>query len=163
MADGAPRIRGFNYLGRHRYALTICVHLRRPVFMDSELVARVLDEIRRAAVKEGFDVNVFCFMPDHVHLLVEGLSDEANLTRFVKSWKQRTGFEYSQRTGMHLWQVGFFDHVLRSEESLQKHALYILGNPIRAGLSRTLGEYPFAGGSLAGSLHASGSETPPET
>ena len=60
-------------------------------------------------------------------------------------WKQRTAFNYARRGGGRLWQVGYFDHVLRSDEDLGRHILYILGNPVRAGLTQTIGEYPFAG------------------
>ena len=63
----------------------------------------------------------------------------------MKAWKQKTGFDYSKRTGVRLWQAGFFDHVLRSDESTERHVDYVLGNPVRAGLARTVGEYPFAG------------------
>ena len=84
-------------------------------------------------------------MPDHLHLLVEGESDDADLQRFVKAWKQKSAFHHAKCTGGRLWQVGFFEHVLRSDESTHRHVLYVLGNPVRAGLSRTIGEYRFAG------------------
>jgi REP element-mobilizing transposase RayT len=84
-------------------------------------------------------------MPNHLHLLVQGETDRADLQGFVRRWKQRTGFDYAKKHGVRLWQVGFFDHVLRSEEDTERHVLYILGNPIRAGLANTIGEYPFAG------------------
>jgi putative transposase len=41
--------------------------------------------------------------------------------------------------------VGYFDHVLRSDEDTYRHALYMLGNPVRAGLTQAIGEYPYAG------------------
>ena len=41
-------------------------------------------------------------------------------------------------------QTGYFDHVLRNDESIQKHALYIVSNPVRAGLTMSVGDYPFA-------------------
>jgi REP element-mobilizing transposase RayT len=85
-------------------------------------------------------------MPDHVHLLNEGRSDAADLQKFMKSWKQATGFEYAKHNrGRRLWQVGFFDRVLRSDESTEACARYILANPVRAGLVRSVDEYPFAG------------------
>lgn len=145
MPDGAPRIPGFSYTGLQRYSLTVCVHGRRGLFAEQALVSGVLGEINRAARQCHFRIHVYCFMPDHVHLLVEGECDDADLKGFMKSWKQKTGFDYSRRTGDRLWQVGFFDHVLRSDESTRRHALYILGNPLRAGLARTIGKYPFAG------------------
>ena len=149
MPDGAPRIRGFNYTGVHRYSLTICAHKHVCRFSDRDVVAAILLQIRHAAHSNQFRVLAYCFMPNHVHLVVEGLSDAADLRRFMKTWKQKTGFEYAKRTGKHLWQVGFFDHVLRSDESTERHVQYVLGNPVRAGLARVVGEYPFAGCDLA--------------
>ena len=144
VSDGAPRIRGFNYRGVYRYSLTICSHAHRRLFTDQALVAAVLLEIRHAAEANDLYLLAYCFMPDHIHLVVEGRTDSADLQRFVKTWKQKTGFEYSKRTGNRLWQVGFFDHVLRSDESTERHVAYVLANPVRAGLAR-VGEYPFAG------------------
>ena len=94
---------------------------------------------------EHFRVLAYCFMPDHLHLLVQGESDTADLQRFVKGWKQMTGFKYAREYGSRLWQVGFFDYVLRSDDDTNRHAQYILSNPIRAGLTHTIGEYPYAG------------------
>jgi putative transposase len=109
--DGAPRIRGFDYKGLHRYSLTICTHARAVVFTDHAVVEPILLQIRQAAVASAFAILAYCFMPDHVHLMVEGETDDADLKRFVKAWKQKTGFEYSKRSRNRLWQVGFFDHV----------------------------------------------------
>lgn len=144
MPSGAPRIRGFEYRGLHRYSLTICAHGRRRPFTDRATVIDVLEEIQDAARICRFRMHAYCFMPDHLHLLVESESETSDLCRFVSRWKQRTGFNYSRRTGTRLWQVGFFDHVLRSDESTRRHALYVVDNPIRAGLVRSVGEYPFA-------------------
>jgi putative transposase len=146
--DGAPRIRGFDYVGLHRYSLTVCTHRRRCAFIDEPLVASVLLQIRRAAASNEFQLLAYCFMPDHLHLVVEARSDSADLARFVKTWKQKTGFAYSRLTGSRLWQVGYFDHVLRNDESTAQHVRYVLGNPVRAGLARAVGEYPFAGSDL---------------
>ena len=114
------------------------------MFNHEGIVQSVLDEIERVAQAEHFRVLAYCFMPDHLHLLVEGESDTADLQRFVKRWKQTTGFKYAKESGCRLWQVGFFDHVLRCDEDTERHALYILGNPIRAGFTKAIGEYPFA-------------------
>ena len=161
--DGAPRMRGFNYTGVHRYSLTICAHGRQCLFVDRDLVAAILLQIRRAAGLNQFRVLAYCFMPDHLHLVFEGLSDAADLRRFVMAWKQITGFEYSRRTGSRLWQVGFFDHVLRSDEGTERHVQYVLGNPVRAGLAPTVGEYPFAGCDLAGTDQPAETDRRPET
>jgi REP element-mobilizing transposase RayT len=87
-------------------------------------------------------------MPDHLHLLVYGTSPDADLLAFVIHFKKLTGFEYSQRFRRRLWQPGYYDRILRDDESTEAMARYVLENPVRGGLARTLGEYPYAGSDL---------------
>ena len=87
-------------------------------------------------------------MPDHVHVLVYGTSLQADLKAFMIHFKKLTGFSYRRETGFKLWQAGYHDHILRGEETTETVARYILENPLRAGLSVTFGEYPFAGSDL---------------
>jgi len=44
-----------------------------------------------------------------------------------------------------IWQRGFFDHVLRSDESYAEKWEYVRENPVRAGLVRIADEWPYAG------------------
>lgn len=83
-------------------------------------------------------------MPEHVHVLLEAERDDASLTDFVRRWKQATGYEFRRQRGEALWQPGFFDRVLRDQESSAVVARYILENPLRAGLGERIGDYPFA-------------------
>ena len=43
------------------------------------------------------------------------------------------------------WQPGFFDHLLRREESLSEKWIYVRNNPVRAGLVNDAAEWSFAG------------------
>jgi len=83
-------------------------------------------------------------MPDHLHLLVHGQSERADFIGFMKRFKQLTGFAYKRQTGQSLWQSGYYDRILRDDESSECVARYILENPIRAGLTTAWGEYPHA-------------------
>ena len=67
---------------------------------------------------------------------------------FGRRWKQLTGFAWKQRTGNTLWQKGYFDRVLRSDESDLEVIAYIIDNPVRAGLVRSPEEYPLTGSSV---------------
>ena len=87
----------------------------------------------------------YCFMPDHVHLLVEGVHSESNLQRFVRNWKQRTAFWFKREKRAALWQRGYYEHILRSDESVEQKARYVLENPVRAGLVEHPGDYPWLG------------------
>jgi REP-associated tyrosine transposase len=84
-------------------------------------------------------------MPDHAHLLVEGMTGRCSVLDFVHVWKRRTGYHAWESRRPQLWQRSFYDHVIRSDESAIAIAAYIMANPIRARLSSSLGEYPFAG------------------
>ena len=93
----------------------------------------------------GFDITAYCFMPDHVHLLVQGLSDHADLKEFVKRSKQTSGFRYKQATNRPLRQPSYYDHALRDDETSVWTIAYILRNPIVAGLVERCEDYPFLG------------------
>jgi putative transposase len=84
-------------------------------------------------------------MPDHVHLLVEGLSASSDLKRFVKMAKQRSGGVHRRRCGQRLWQEGYFERVLRDKDDVRSIAQYIVNNPTRAGLVERPEQYPHVG------------------
>ena len=84
-------------------------------------------------------------MPDHLHLVVEAIDSRADLVQFVSLFKQRTGYVHRRRTASALWQAGFYDRVLRKDEATATAVQYVLANPVRAGLARTIGEWPFSG------------------
>ena len=88
---------------------------------------------------------VYCVMPDHLHALVEGATATADFRWFVNRFKQATGFEFQQASGIKLWQEGYYDHVLREDESMIGVAAYILHNPVRAGLCASVRDYPYVG------------------
>jgi putative transposase len=121
------------------------VRERRPVFKDGSVVAAALEQIRRTATEECFEVLAYCFMPDHVHLLVTAVDEESDLRRFVKISKQRSGYDYTQRTSRRLWQEGYFDRVLRDDADAREYATYIVTNPVRAGLVANAAEYAHVG------------------
>jgi len=143
----APRLRAFAYVGPYRYSLTICVLNRRPVFASHDTTARVLEQILNTATSQQFAVIAYCFMPDHLHMLVEALRDDADAARFVHQAKQRSGYVFSKERGTQLWQPSFYDHILRGTDATLSVVRYILENPVRAGLVAAPEDYPFSGAS----------------
>ena len=145
MSNRPPRLASFSYIGFYRYSLTLCVADRRNVFTNETVVSAMVDQISIAARKWRFAILAYCFMPDHLHLLIEGQTDSADLVKFAKAAKQRTGFRYRQDTGDSLWQKGYFDHVLRDEEAVITVARYVFANPVRKRLCDEPRDYPFSG------------------
>ena len=83
-------------------------------------------------------------MPDHAHWLVElGEHDVLGmLLNRIKSASARHANRALNREGA-LWSAAYHDHVLRVEDDLRGTARYLVANPLRAGLVKSLGDYPF--------------------
>jgi hypothetical protein len=53
-------------------------------------------------------------MPDHLHLVVSGVSRESDLKRFAKLAKQRSGAARALVGAGPMWQPGYWDTLLRN-------------------------------------------------
>ncbi len=88
-------------------------------------------------------------MPDHVHLVLTPMADPAGqpflLEKLLKGIKGTAGRKICQalgRTGP-VWQAESFDHILRSDESVEAKADYVIMNPVRKGLANEPALYPW--------------------
>jgi REP-associated tyrosine transposase len=138
----------FDYRGPHRYFLTFCTADRHRAFTEAAGVNVVRGQFLRAADRHLVALVAYCFMPDHVHLLVEGTREDSELKGFQSAAKQYSGFHYKAQFGRPLWQRYGFERALRSEESTIDVVRYILANPVRAGLAGRVDEYSFSGSSV---------------
>jgi REP element-mobilizing transposase RayT len=141
----APRLRTFDYLGIQRYSLTICCRARHTTFVDDRTVADASTQLRHTSTTYGFAIIVYCYMPDHLHVLAEGTRPSSDFREFVRLYKQRSSFAFKRRMGQELWQRGYFERLLRSDENTVAVARYILQNPVRASLCQSAAEYPYSG------------------
>jgi REP element-mobilizing transposase RayT len=90
------------------------------------------------------ELHAYCFMPDHVRVLVS-VPEGIPLTALVRDFKQRSGYELKRVTGDFAWQVSYYDHILRKEESIVDMAMYIWDNPVKAGVAGSWLDYPYSG------------------
>lgn len=125
-------LKAFDFRGLHQYFLTFCTFDRQQRFVESTRVALVRTQIERAAVDSRVALTAYCYMPDHVHLLVEGESEDSDCREFISRAKQYSGFHCQAMFGQRLWQRYGFERTLRSEEAAVSVARYILENPVRA-------------------------------
>jgi putative transposase len=141
-----PRLKEFEYTGRYAYHIVLLPKNRVPVFNDHSWARHCATELEAIAAATNFGVLAYCFMPDHLHALVEDLEDNAQLLRFVQRFKQKTAFKFKQRFGGQLWQQSFYDHGIRRPEDVNSVAQYIFWNPVEAGLVRRPREFELSGG-----------------
>jgi putative transposase len=142
-----PRAPSFSYRGRHRYLVTAVTRNRSRSFFDSTVASEVTSQIPPFFASRGFAVTAYCLMPDHVHLLLEGTTDDADLREAVRVWKQLVGHAWKGKTKAHLWQTGFHDRVLREGDDIRAVVRYLLNNPVRAGLVENAADYRWSSSS----------------
>ena len=138
----------FSYTGIQEYFLTICTHGRQRAFADQTFALDAIHQLFRSAATLHFEIIAYCLMPDHVHILIRAVRDDANMKSFVQSWNTTTGFRWRRTHEGPLWQTGYYDHVLRAEETHLAVARYVLMNPVRAGLAASPEEYPLCGSGI---------------
>ena len=94
----------------------------------------------------------YCLMPDHIHLLLTNLNDDADQRvahRFIRARLNALLHPFDLRL-----QRQAYDHVLRDEErsddGFQKLVHYIRSNPVRAQLVQSESEWKFNGAIICG-------------
>ncbi|MBF8301706.1 MAG: transposase, partial [Acidobacteria bacterium] len=132
----------------HRYFLTMCAFQRRRHFTSADLVNDAWFAFTRTADRQRFALIAYCFMPDHLHVLAEGLTPYSDLRAFMSIAKQRSAHAARRWIRGPLWQSGYFERVLREEEDLRDVAKYVVQNPVRAGLVRSPTDYRFLGSDI---------------
>ena len=127
-------------------SVTICTKRDRSVFNKIEFGQACIKVLKVNSEKKEVPIFAFCFMPDHVHLLLQA-SLICSIPSFIGSFKSICsrvgwvdfGFEKS------FWQRRYYDHFLRKEENIKEVIYYILNNPVRKGLVQDWRDYPLSG------------------
>jgi len=85
-------------------------------------------------------------MPDHIHLFALFQPEAVSLPSWIKSLKNALSKRLrSDNIPSPHWQKGFFDHILRSDNSYNDKWEYVRQNPIRAGLVTRPEDWEFQG------------------
>ncbi|HZE57478.1 MAG TPA: transposase [Chthoniobacterales bacterium] len=122
------------------FFITACTYRRRRLLAADAVYDAFVGFCQRAYAEHSIAVGRYVIMPDHIHLFVSG-PNEFELGRWMGMLKQclekaviATTSSTGRRLQRPIWQRGFFDHVLRSEESYGQKWNYVRDNPVRAGL-----------------------------
>ncbi len=129
------------------FFITVCTYRRKPVLAAARLAGIIVDALRKAPSDHGWVVGRYVVMPDHIHFFCGPAGDGARkLSSFVGFWKRSTGMAIrkSGEAGFR-WQSGFFDRLLRREDSYEQKWEYVRANPLRAGLIAPSGHWPYEG------------------
>ena len=125
------------------YFVTTVTEQRIPWFQVFDF-ARLLCQALQQPASLG-DASNLCWvvMPDHAHLLLQ--LDSVPLDRVIQRFKSRTAIRLNREIGRtgRFWQPSYFEHAIRAAEDVRDVARYIVANPLRAGLVKRVGDYPY--------------------
>lgn len=137
------RLSGCSYVGSRLYFMTSLTCGRREFFRDPAIVTLCNAQFLKAATRAEFEIPAYCYMPDHVHLLAQGVSGDSNFFAFVRLAKQLSGYHVKRQHGVDLWARGYHDRIVRHDEDQRRYVRYIRDNPVRARLVQDPADYPF--------------------
>ena len=131
------------------WLVTFCTHRREPWLAQESVHIAFTTFARRAFDDFNIAVGRYVIMPDHIHLFVCGDHDFV-LTRWIAALKQALAksAKHSRGDGQ-IWQEGFFDHLLRDDESMSAKWDYMRENPVRAALVTRSEDWPHQGEIIA--------------
>jgi putative transposase len=135
-----------HYQSDFKAIFTTFTTYRRRILTDS--ARTICLEVCLEGNGKRFTLHGAVVMPDHVHMVFTPLSDENgffSVADIMQAIKGASAHRINRALGGKgtIWQQESFDRVLRREERIADKLDYILANPLRAGLARSLGEYPW--------------------
>ncbi|MBI5707015.1 MAG: transposase [Armatimonadetes bacterium] len=133
------------YVGKRSVSFTICVSKRRPLFSDPIVVGAFISLLEQVLADHHCSAPIYCFMPDHLHLIVMGRDAAASPKEAIDGFKQKAGTWLYLSSRAERLQKGYWDHILRDAEDWDRRLLYICANPVRAGIVDHWEDHPHMG------------------
>jgi REP element-mobilizing transposase RayT len=127
------------------YFITFATSKRLKLFDDFDLAKIFCQQIARNEQACHCRWFTWVLMPDHFHGLLRLDNPDADLSSTVGKLKGSSAYLLNQYRGQsgRIWQSAFYDRALRHEDSHVAIARYIVANPLRKMLARTIRDYPF--------------------
>ena len=140
------RLQTIDYSENGAYFITICAKDKQKLFgeivgggaLDAPIirlsaVGKVVEKyIRSTNNIPEITVDKYVIMPNHIHLLLQ-INTDANgrsmIAPTISTVVRLMKGAVSKQAGFSVWQKGFYDHVIRSEQDYLDIWNYIEGNP----------------------------------
>ncbi|MFZ4437855.1 MAG: REP-associated tyrosine transposase [Syntrophales bacterium] len=161
-----------NFLSGGTFFFTVVTHGRRPWLCTEKARISLRMAIQEVRAKRPFAVDAWVLMPDHMHCLWELPQDDHDFSirwRLIKASVSRKCAETFEETDIDvgnvgcvsdsvthrnasrlkrresdLWQRRFWEHTIRDERDYAAHCDYIHYNPVKHGLCKSPGDWPYS-------------------
>ncbi len=135
-----------------------------PTWLKEERIAKLVADSIEYRDGKAYRLDTYCIMSNHVHVVFKPFLEESDVS--VKLYAERLGYESTEpplgvimhslksytaseankmlnRSGA-FWETESYDHVIRDEKEYHRVIAYVLNNPVKAGLVRNWGEWPWS-------------------
>ncbi len=125
------RLKTYDYSTNGYYYITNNTHFSKSLIHGQvkEIIKEQLLDLQNRFI--GVSVYYYSLMPTHVHVIIVLQDAEKTIPQIWGVFKSITTV-FARKNGlqeMHLWQLNYFEHVIRNEYALQKIVKYIENNP----------------------------------
>jgi putative transposase len=111
-----------------------------PMWLRDPRISGLVSESLHYHNRHTYDLNAFCIMPNHVHLVFTPLATPNGeyqavsvITHSIKRYTARLANRVLERQGQ-FWQHENYDHVVHDEAEMGRIIAYVRNNPVKAGL-----------------------------
>lgn len=117
---------------------------RKPILGDSTFAKILLNTILFGKKQGWYYLLSFVIMSNHIHLVVipKG-KNVSECMKSIKGFSARRINEAKNERGS-IWQSGFWDYILESEEKVLNRIRYIEENPVRKGIVECPEDYEYS-------------------
>jgi len=120
-----------------------------PRWMEEPAIARLMTDSLHYRHGRVYDLDTFCIMPTHTHVVFSPLTSSNDkphsLSSIMQSLKGYTAHEANKILGWGgaFWHHESYDHVVRDPEKHERIVKYVLDNPVKAGLVANWQDWPW--------------------
>jgi putative transposase len=132
------------HLDEYPYMTTTVTVNRKPIFNNETAANILLEAIWFGKRQNWYHILSFTIMYDHMHLII--VPRDKNISECMKSIKGYSARKINSTIGGRgsIWQRGFYDYILDSEEKILSRISYIEENPVRKGIVENAEDYEYS-------------------
>jgi len=111
------------------------------IYLDDTDFLKFLEIVEEASIEYGFEVSSYALMSNHYHLLIKICNENLSIIMQKINSRYSVYFNHKYKRVGPLWQGRFKSWFVYDASYLSTLVRYIEYNPIKAGVTKKIGEY----------------------
>lgn len=110
--------------------ITNVTYNRQPILIEN--IDLFWQAVENTKTKRPFELIAWAILPEHFHLLI--VPGDMPISKIMHDFKLSFSAYYRKRHGLvagRIWQLRFWDHIIRDEKDFNRHLDYIHYNPTK--------------------------------